>query len=116
MELRKAKRYSLSAPASFWWRRGDGVLQEGHGTTLDISTLGVFVVTTFFPPVGRHLEIEVHLPAASGVRRSVQLRGEGKVVRAGRIGPGSESGFAAQVIFQSPSSGSSFFGAGGVIQ
>ena len=114
MDLRKAKRYPLSAPVSFWWERADGILQEGRGTTLDISSLGVFIVAALSPPSGVHLEVEVSLPAASGAPKSVQLHGEGKVAHVGRRG--SESGFAAEVVFQTQTSGSSFFGNGGVIQ
>jgi len=113
-ELRKATRYPLIAPATFCWERADGVLRETQGTTLNISILGVFVVATLFPPAGVHLEIAVCLPAASGAPRSVRLHGEGKVVRAGGIGP--ESGFAAEVIFRTECSAGSFFGAGGIIQ
>ena len=114
MDLRKAKRYPLSAPVSFWWERADGILQEGRGTTLDISSLGVFILATPSPPAGVHVEVEVSLRAASGAPKSVQLHGEGKVVRAGR--KGQEPGFAAEVVFQAQSSGGSFFGNGGVIQ
>jgi len=114
MDLRKAKRYSLSAPVSFWWERADRTLQEGQGTTFDISSQGVFIVATLVPPVGVHLEIEVYLPSAGGAPKSVQLHGEGKVVRASKKGP--ESGFAAEVMFQTESSGGPFFGTGGVIQ
>lgn len=114
MNLRKAKRYPVSAPVSFWWERADGILQEGRGTTLDISSLGVFIVAALSPPAGVHLEVEVSLPSASGAPKSVQLYGEGKVVRTGR--KGSEPGFAAAVVLQTPTSGSSLFGAGGVIQ
>ncbi len=113
MDMRKAKRYPLSAPVSFWWERADRTLQEGEGTTLDISILGVFVVTTLVPPAGVHLEVEVYLPSSSGAPKTVQLHGEGKVMRAGR--KASESGFAAQVLFQTESLGSSFFGTGAAI-
>lgn len=114
MDLRKAKRYPLSAPVSFWWERADGILQEGHGTTLDISGLGVFILATLSPPAGVQLEVEVSLPAASGAPKSVQFHGEGKVVRAGRKGP--EPGFAAAVVFQTENSGGAIFGSGGGIQ
>jgi hypothetical protein len=114
MDLRKAKRYPLRAPVSFWWERADGILQEGRGATLDISSLGVFIVAALSPPPGVHLELDVYLPSLSGAPKSVQLHGEGKVMRASR--KGSESGFAAEVVFQTQSSGRSFFGAGGMIQ
>lgn len=114
MELRKAKRYSLSAPVSFWWEGIDGGLQEGQGTTLDISSLGVFIVAALSPPAGVRLELDVYLPSLSGAPKSVQLHGEGKVVRAGRKGP--EAWFAAEVAFQTESPGGTVFGNGGVIQ
>jgi len=114
MDLRRAKRYPLSAPVSFWWERADGILQEGRGTTLNISGLGVFIVATLSPPAGMHVEVEVSLPAAIGAPKAIQLHGEGRVVHVGRRG--SESGFAAAVLFQAQSSGNSFFGAGGLIQ
>ena len=114
MDLRKAKRYSLSAPVSFWWERADRTLQEGQGTTLDISSQGVFIVAALVPPVGVHLEIEVYLPSRGGTAKSMQLHGDGKVVRAGRKGP--ESGFAAAVMFQTESANSYFSGPGGVVQ
>jgi len=103
----------MSALVSFWWERAHAVLEEGQGTTRDISWQGVFVVATFFPPVRMRLEIEVYLAAARGPPRVVQLHGEGKVVRASR--EGSESGFAAEVVFRE-SSGGSFVGTGDVIQ
>jgi hypothetical protein len=115
LNLRRGKRYPQSAAVSFWWERANGILQEGQGTTLDISSHGVFVVVTPPPPAGVHLELKVYLPSASGAPKSVQLHGEGKVVRVGR--KGRELGFAAEVIFQTESSGDSFsFGSGGVIQ
>jgi len=109
MDLRRAKRYPQSAPVSFWWERADGILQECQGTTLDISSQGVFVVATPSPPAGVPVEVEVYLPSASGAPKSVLLHGEGRVVRVGR--KGRESGFAAEVLFQTEGSS----GTGGVI-
>lgn len=107
-ERRKAKRYPLRVPVTFWWERGSGILQEAQGTTLDISHRGVFVLCDLAPLVGVHVELEVYLPSASGEPKSVRLHGEGKVVRVMRKGP--ESGFAAEVVLQTETSGGSPIG------
>jgi hypothetical protein len=103
MELRKTRRYRLSAPAFYCWERADGTLQEAQGITRDISDRGVFIVARELPPVGKFVELDVHLPGGTGTARAAQLHGEGTVVRTS--GPGAAaSGFAAAVIFHPESS------------
>jgi hypothetical protein len=115
MDLRKTKRYPLSAPVCFCWEGAGGILQEGEGTTRDISVRGVFVVTKSPPPPGVLLELDVYPPSPNGVPKSMRLHGEGKVIRvSARQGP--ESGFAVEAMFQTENSGSPLFGTGGVIQ
>lgn len=110
MELRKATRYSVSAPALYRWQRADGMLQEAQGISRDISDRGVFLLAKDLPPPGVHVELEVHLPAVAGTSRSAQLYGEGTVVRTSRPGAG-ESGFAAAAVFHVESSdGAPVFG------
>jgi hypothetical protein len=96
--LRRAKRYPMSAVVTFCWDPGDGDLQEGQGTTLDISSCGVFVITDLVPRAGGRLELEIDLRPTGRDSRLVRFHGEGKVVRT--IKNGSESGFAAEVLFQ----------------
>ena len=104
MDLRRTNRYRVSAPAFFCWEPPGGILQQGKGTTRDISATGVFVAAERTPSVGLHIELDVYLPAVSGRPRSVQLHGEGKVLRVeGR--EGAPTGFAAEVLFQTESSG-----------
>jgi len=103
MELRKARRYRLSVPAFYCWERADGILQEAQGITRDISSRGVFILGDALPPAGAHLELNVYLPSLSGTPRSVQLNGEGAVLRAGGAEVG-QSGFAVEVIFHTESS------------
>ena len=112
MELRKATRYRVSAPALYRWQRADGTLQEARGISRDISDRGVFVLAKDLPPPGVHVELEVRLPAVTGSSRSAQLYGEGTVVRTS--GPGArESGFAAAAAFHTGSSdGTPVFGPG----
>jgi len=88
----------MRAPAFYSWQGAGGAPLEGQGETRDISFLGAFVLSESLPPPGAHLEINVYLPAATGTRKSVQLRGEGKVLRVtGKAATG--SGFAAEIIF-----------------
>jgi hypothetical protein len=98
VDLRRAKRYPMSAAVSFCWDPGDGVLREGQGTTLDISSSGVFVITDLALPLGGRLELEIYLRPTGRDSKFVRFHGEGKVVRAAQ--KGSESGFAAEVLFQ----------------
>ena len=98
VNLRKAKRYPMSAAVAFCWDSGGGVSKEGQGTTLDISSCGVFVVTDVVPRAGDRLELEIDLRPNGRESRLVRFNGEGKVVRT--ITNGSDSGFAAEVLFQ----------------
>ena len=99
MDLRRSRRYQLLAPASFLWERPDGLLQEGKGMIRDISDRGVFITGDVVPPPGVHLDVDVHLPSLEEGIGSVQLHGEGTVVRVEREGE-SVKGFAAAVAFQ----------------
>jgi hypothetical protein len=98
VDLRRAKRYPMSAAVSFCWDLGDGVLQEGHGTTLDISSNGVFVITDLALRTGGQLELEIYLRPTAQDSKFVRFHGEGKVVRTTQ--KGTECGFAAEVLFQ----------------
>jgi len=103
MELRKATRYRLHAPAFYWWESADGTLQEAQGVTRDISDRGVFIVAKQLPPAGVRVEINVHLPSVSSAARSAQLHGEGAVLRSAEAEAG-KSGFAAALVFHAGSS------------
>jgi hypothetical protein len=99
LELRKSRRYRLLAPASFLWKRPDGLLQQGRGSIRDISDRGVYVSGDVVPPPGAHLDVEVYLPSLEVGGGAVQLHGEGTVVRVDREAEGIR-GFAATVAFQ----------------
>ena len=98
-ELRKAKRYQLSAPVLFLWERSDGKLQESEGVTRDISMRGIFVLTARVPEVGAYIELDAYLPAANGREKTVKLHGEGRVLRVEAQGA-RRMGFTAEVFFQ----------------
>jgi hypothetical protein len=114
VDLRKARRYAMSATVSFYWDRGDGILQEGQGATRDVSSRGVFVVTDAAPRVGGQLELELYFKSPGRESKLVRFRGEGKVIRA--VKKGGESGFAAEVLFQAVSPDGPFSDHGAMIQ
>ena len=98
VEARRTNRYDLKAPAHFWWLELNGLTESSDGITKDISSSGVFVLTTMLPPVGARVELDVLLPAIGEDSTSARLHGEGFVVRLqhGLAGP---VGFAASVQF-----------------
>ena len=77
---------------------------EGKGTIRDISDRGVFIITDTVPPVGAHLDVDVHLPSLDVSSGAVQLHGEGVVVRV-ETGADEGRGFAARVVFQTEIAG-----------
>jgi len=101
----------MSAAVTFCWDPGDGILREGQGTTVDISSNGVFVVTDSALQVGGRLEVEVYLRPGSRAAVFLRFHGEGRVVRASK--KGSALGFAADVLFHSEGPDSAFSEDGG---
>jgi hypothetical protein len=77
-ERRGSVRYSLWLPVIFRWV-DDGEHARG-GFTRDISTAGVFVVTSECPPANAHVSMEVVLQSFNYVG-TVRLEGMGKVTR-----------------------------------
>jgi hypothetical protein len=98
VELRSASRYRLNAPAVYWWEGADDVSERGGGFTQDISSSGVFVLTTALPPVAARLEIDILLPGVGDGSPGVRLNGRGFVLRL-QHGPTGPVGFAASVQF-----------------
>ena len=65
-ELRKAKRYRLSAPAVFEWASQGGDPHGGQGVTRDVNASGVYVFADALPPVGALVHLEILLPKLTG--------------------------------------------------
>jgi hypothetical protein len=103
VELRKAKRYRLSAPALFMCAPQDGESQSGKGVTRDINAFGVYVLTDTLPSVGARVQLDILLPKLEDPGFGMSLAGEGVVVRVepsdSQGGDNSESGFAASTQF-----------------
>jgi predicted heme/steroid binding protein len=107
VELRKTKRYRLSAPAIFLWSshngNHNGKPQGGKGVTRDINTFGVYVLTDTLPPVGALVQMEIVLPKLTDPGSGMHLYGEGVVLRGEPRGSqdvgSSQGGFACSVQF-----------------
>jgi hypothetical protein len=98
IELRKAKRYPLSAPALFMWAPKDGKPQSGQGVTRDINTAGIYVLTDAMPPIGARVQMEIVLPRLADTSPGMHLQGEGIVLRC-EYCDASKRGFAASAQF-----------------
>lgn len=102
-ELRKAKRYRLSAPAVFEWASQGGDPHGGQGVTRDVNASGVYVFADALPPVGALVHLEILLPKLTGPGARICLTGEGVVFRVEPRGSHgtetSKAGFAASVQF-----------------
>jgi hypothetical protein len=103
IELRRAKRYRLSAPVLFMAAPHEGKLVSSRGATRDINATGVYVLTDVLPPVGARVQLDILLPRLEDPGFGMSLAGEGVVVRVephGSPGGGtSKPGFAASVQF-----------------
>lgn len=100
IELRKTRRYRLSAPALFLWAPHEGKPKSGQGVTRDINASGVYVLTDVLPPVGALVQLDILIPKLGDHGFGMSLAGEGVVLRVEPQGAGtSEAGFAASVQF-----------------
>ena len=98
IELRKAKRYRLSAPVVFVWPPQNGKPHSGQGVTRDINTSGIYVLTDAVPPIGARLQMEIVLPKMADASPGMHLQGEGIVLRCDNM-DASKRGFAASAQF-----------------
>jgi len=98
IELRKTKRYPVSAPALFMWAPANGKPHSAQGVTRDINTFGVYVKTSAVPPLGALVQMEIVLPKLGGDSPGMRLQGEGIVLRCD-FGDAAKCGFAASAQF-----------------
>jgi hypothetical protein len=87
MELRKTKRYRLTASVKFSWEHSEGSTMRGEGHTRDISPTGVFVLTSHQLPLGAAVKLGVSLPSQRTQQQpGALLRAVGHVVRSEELG------------------------------
>ena len=95
MDKRKSLRYQVALPAKFAWSDAHRIKQRRQGTTRDISTFGVSVLSADVPAVGSVVDLEIELPLGSAGRR-LEMHAQGRVLRSGIGGAdGKRGGFAA---------------------
>jgi hypothetical protein len=82
IDRRKQARFRLIAEVTFFWFDMNGTRLRGQGTTQDVSSEGVLVVSQTAPPVGAALLYEVFLPKLSADSAPMRMKGVGMVVRA----------------------------------
>lgn len=81
LHLRRARRYEVSAPVSYWWAASKGPIHSSAGETLNISDSGVLVAASECPPMGASIQMTVLLPRLRDKGFGMKLHGEGMVVR-----------------------------------
>ena len=81
-ELRKATRYRLTSAAVIRWLGADDKIHEAFGLVHDISTCGVFVESTVPLRLTTNVELEITPPTLQPNASGLELRFEGKIVRA----------------------------------
>lgn len=98
MEQRQSKRYRLKTSVKFSWESAQGSTRQGEGCTRDISSSGVFVVTSDRLPLGTTVKLDVALPAPRRETPGASLRTLGHVVRSEPLGFAAvaEAGFRMQ--------------------
>jgi len=77
---RKAIRFPLEAPISFWWMES-GVVKRSEGKTRDVSERGAFVLASTCPPPGIQIGFKLYLPALPGSEHKTRLEADGQVIR-----------------------------------
>jgi len=77
---RKAIRFPLEAPISFWWM-DSGVVKRSEGRTRDVSERGAFVFASTCPPRGIQIGFKLYLPAVPGSEHKTRLEADGQVIR-----------------------------------
>jgi hypothetical protein len=81
VEQRVTTRYRMELPVIFEWSDKQGIKQQGAGFTRNISTSGIYVVSSATPPPETTLVLEVIVPPSDSPAQDVRLRSEGKLVR-----------------------------------
>jgi len=83
VNLRSSARFAMKMAVICRWKDHQGSAHEIGGFSRDISTAGLFVLSSALPPDGTDVSVEVLLPAlGGGTSRGLRLQSEGKVVRA----------------------------------
>jgi hypothetical protein len=93
VERRAALRYQLAAPVGYSWEGMASNEVKGSGMTRDVSMTGAYITTDTCPPVESSVQLTIFLTRRPGVASTVQIKGQGRVIRVDR-GEKVAAGFA----------------------
>ena len=79
IERRTRRRFRLVFPVIFRWR--DGTEHSAVGYCRNIGLGGIFIVTSYCPPVVIEIEIDVVVPAFDPAPKEILFRHTGPVIR-----------------------------------
>jgi hypothetical protein len=79
IERRSRRRFRLVFPVIFRW--GDGTEHSAVGYCRNIGLEGIFIVTSYCPPVDIEIEIDVVVPAFDPAPKEILFRHTGRVIR-----------------------------------
>ena len=95
VDRRQSTRYPLQVPVIYVWRDVYGNPHQDEGKTLDISSIGEFVLARNCPDEGAPITLDILLPRAPTAVRALRIQVEGIVVRVDQRENGkSTNGFA----------------------
>lgn len=94
-ERRNSKRFRLRLAVVFSWRDAQGIVQSGEGSSRNISSRGIYVRTTFAPPLGAAVEMNVFLPQPAYNIRAAEIHAKGQATRVDQGPLAQACGFAA---------------------
>lgn len=100
IDRRASPRFGLRVPVLARWQDDLGNARDAAGFSRDISSRGVFVVSSFPPPKSTRVTIEVLIPNLKRGAQELHLRSEGSVVRVEEHDKA--TGYAVDCDFNSP--------------
>jgi hypothetical protein len=80
LERRSPARFRLLFPVVFHWNE-ESKEYSGVGYTRNIGLGGIYIVTSYCPPVGSRIRIDVVVPAFDRSPKEILFRHTGQVVR-----------------------------------
>jgi hypothetical protein len=88
-------RFPLEVPVVFWWKDDIGERRQVEGRTYDVSEMGVFVLASFCPPVGAHVNLKISIAGLPDPAQFTRMEMQGRVLRVEQTGMGQgRNGFA----------------------
>ncbi len=95
MEHRSVQRFRISVPITFYWGNNN-LFKKGDGTSRDISTQGVFIVSEERVLKGSDVWLRFTVPPIRKGGKASEMQGFGRIVRV------QKDGFAAQATIKFP--------------